>query len=348
MPLPLLEPESLTVLIFGPGFGELAAVRAPPGVWMIVDGCEVGDIRYAQRVLDHYQAAPPRLIALTHPHDDHSGGLREVIDRATPYDQKDTWPKIGMVLPADATASNSAVQMHVASITADLIGAVRARWEDHPPCRWDMNRGDEMPLGDALVRVLSPDPAQRKHVLDRWSAGKKFDKYKNRISTVLEIEWKGRRLVLGSDLPEKWARGWTESIAFRPALTDHDLLKVPHHGSVDALHDDVLRRGARVPEPLRLIAPFRQCGLPRFTVDEGVHRIQAHAGKTYLTGLPLAHGKQSGNTEVRSRLELEQYETLTFTPTTAGFPDCFVFVSFPPDGGPPRVEQGPGSILVTR
>lgn len=84
MPLPVLDPDHLSVLVFGPGLGELIIVRVPPGAWMVVDGCEAGDVRYAQRVLSHYDAHPA-IITLTHPHDDHSMGLLEVIDRATPY-----------------------------------------------------------------------------------------------------------------------------------------------------------------------------------------------------------------------------------------------------------------------
>ena len=42
----------------------------------------------------------------------------------------------------------------------------------------------------------------------------------------------------------------------------------------------------------------------------------------------------------------ENSKTPTINPTTTGFPDCYVLVSIPPDGGAPSVEQGPGSVRI--
>ncbi len=83
MPLPELRPDELAVFVFGPGYGELILVRVPPDVWMVVDGCGKGETTYATAALKHYGGSP-RIIALTHPHDDHSRGIDEVIDSATP------------------------------------------------------------------------------------------------------------------------------------------------------------------------------------------------------------------------------------------------------------------------
>jgi glyoxylase-like metal-dependent hydrolase (beta-lactamase superfamily II) len=73
--LPSLAPDRLQVLIFGPGFGELVLVRAPPGDWLVLDGCATRDVAsYALAVLDHYHHQNNvRFIAMTHPHEDHAG-----------------------------------------------------------------------------------------------------------------------------------------------------------------------------------------------------------------------------------------------------------------------------------
>ena len=68
MALPPLA-DALYVFVFGPGTGELVAVRAPPNDWLIVDGCGVGKTKYGPALLAHY-GATPRMIALTHPHRD--------------------------------------------------------------------------------------------------------------------------------------------------------------------------------------------------------------------------------------------------------------------------------------
>jgi glyoxylase-like metal-dependent hydrolase (beta-lactamase superfamily II) len=77
--LPALAVDELHILVFGPGTGELVAVRAPPDDWLIVDGCGVGRTKYGPALLAHYGASP-RLIALTHPHRDHAVGVADVVD----------------------------------------------------------------------------------------------------------------------------------------------------------------------------------------------------------------------------------------------------------------------------
>lgn len=343
MALPVLELDHLAVFVFGPGLGELILVRVPPDLWMVVDGCEV-KYGYAQRVLDSY-SAKPRLIVLTHPHDDHSKGLAAVIERATPRNRKEEWPRIGMVLPpGDDSASRP--DEYIAAVTRQVIASVESRWREHPACKWEMFAGDVEPLGDATIRVLSPEATVRARQLALWGGGKRPDK--NILSSALLLEWRGRRIVLGSDLVEKPSNGWTTCLTLEPALGDHELLKIPHHGSSKALHDRVLRPGARVPEPLRVVAPFSPRGLPRFERGQGMHRIHQHAGVTYLTGLPRPYAAQSGAIEARTLAELAQHDSISFRPTTAGFPDCFVLVSFAPEGGSPLVQQGPGSIRVLR
>lgn len=342
MPLPDLDPDHLVVLTFGPGVGELTLVRVPPDLWMVVDGCGVRNIDYATEALARY-GAHPSIVLLTHPHNDHSRGLASVIEAATPRDQHALWPRIGMVLPPENDLATRYAG-YIAGVTLRAIGAITSRWDTLPACRWDVHAGDAEQLGEATIRVLSPRAKVRARELARWQSREVFDR--NVISTALLVSWRGRRIVLGSDLVEDPDQGWTHSLSLDPELGDHDLLKVPHHGSDDALHDDVLQPRARVPDPLRAIAPFNTSRLPRFSPGEGAHRVVALGGTTYLTGLPRGHGEQSGQVEARTLAELQTHDALTFDPTTNGFPDCYVLVSIPPDGGPPRIEQGPGSIRI--
>jgi len=342
--LPALEPDSLTLFAFGPGYGELVIVRAPPNEWLVIDGCAVGKRGYATSVLDHYQAQP-RIIVLTHPHDDHCRGLVDLLDLATPRGREDQWPRIGLVAPVGPSQSRGGG--FVARETWRVIEAVESRWRSLPRCRWEMYSGDSEPLGEATIRVLSPEASARKDQLARWNRGERFDK--NILSTAFLIEWRGRRLVLGSDLVDG-ARGWSYCLGVDATLPDHDVLKVPHHGSDEALHEALFRAQARVDMPLRVVTPFLKGDvvLPRFSQGEGIARIHTEAGTVYVTGLPRAPEMQSGKAEAWRLEDLTEHRRMAFTPTTSGFPDCFVTVTFPPGDGPPRVEQGPGSVLVLR
>lgn len=343
MPLPDLPPDQLAILAFGPGKGELVLVRVPPDSWVVVDGCGAGETDYALAALDHYAHARPRVIVLTHPHDDHSRGMARLIEESTPLDRKDSWPRIGMVLPpGNDVASRSGG--FIAGVTVQAIAAVEARWSAWPACRWDVNAGEVEELGDATLQVLSPRAEVRAEQMERWNARRWFDR--NVISTALLLAWRGRRIVLGSDLVEDPKEGWSHCLALDPELGDHDLLKVPHHGSDKALHDDLLRPKARVPDPLRVFTPYASSGLPRFVAGTGAHRVVSLGGTAYLTGLPRRHERQSGQPERRTLAELSAHGAITFRPATSGFPDCYVLVTIPPEGGAPVVTQGPGSICV--
>jgi beta-lactamase superfamily II metal-dependent hydrolase len=337
--LPPLADDRLSVLVFGPGIGELILVRVPPGSWMVLDGCGVGETDYAVAVLEHYQAKP-NIIVLTHPHKDHSRGVSAVIEAATPPDRKETWPRIGMVLPPGDNISARS-DGFFAGETGHAIAAIEQRWNDAPACRWDVNAGDVERLGDATLRVLSPREEVRAEQMQRWPRIEH-----NVLSTALLLEWRGRRVVLGSDLVETPRHGWTHGLVIEPDLGDHDLLKVPHHGSDRALHDDVVRPGTRVPAPHRVITPYSIQRLPRFKPGVGGHRVASLPGSTYLSGLPRRHEEQSGREEERTLAELGAHDGIQFDPKTGGFPDCYVLVSFPPDGEAPIVERGPGSLRI--
>ena len=342
VPLPELPPDHLIVLVFGPGKGELVLVRAPPDGWMVVDGCGAGKIDYALATLQHYGALP-RIVLLTHPHDDHSHGMASVLQAATPRDRPDTWPRIGMVLPHGNDVTTAPMDF-IARATRHAIAAVESRWRASPACRWDVRLGEQEPLGDATIRVLSPREHVRAEQLALWTRRQSFDK--NVLSTALLVTWQTRRLLLGSDLVEQPGGGWAHCIEIEPTIAEHDLLKVPHHGSDEALHDDVLRTGSRGAAPLRIFTPYSPSRLPRFSPGEGVHRVASLGGTSYLTGLPRPHAEQSGHAEQRSLAALESHEGISFAPATGGYPDCYVMFAFPADGGPPSVEQGPGSIRV--
>ncbi len=176
--------------------------------------------------------------------------------------------------------------------------------------------------------------------------GREFDF--NQLSAVLAVEWNGRRLVLGADLPDVPGAGWSTAFANEPALADHSALKVPHHGSEPALYEPLLERGDARTVPAWIIAPLASKDLPRLVAGGGADRLLKHAEVIEATALPRAHEQQADRAVRHSITELRpDGRHLVFDRTTGGFPDCFVVLSLPPEGEP-TVYRGPGSVQITR
>ncbi len=333
MSLPVLEDDRLHVLVFGPGTGELVAVRAPPGAWMLIDGCGIGARKYGQALLQHY-GAQPSLVALTHPHLDHAVGVAEVIDDATSGPEA-TWPKLGLLWPSpyERASLNDLQRYFEGGRVEDALSAITDRWERVPASRWDLDAGTSTALGAASVTVLSPERADRDAAFSACSRGMAYDH--NRIATALDVSWRGHHVVLGSDLV---TAGW--AVAAPRCPTRWSCAKVPHHGSVTALHDTWMRG-----QPRLVVTPFARSNLPSFNASGGVARMLEQSPQVYLTGLPRAHTRQPATSLTRTRQELEVLGKSELDPVTPGWPDCFVAVSIDALGAA-HVTVGPGTVVV--
>lgn len=339
MALPALAPDSLHILVFGPGTGELVAVRAPPNDWIVVDGCGVGRTRYGTALLTHYQAVP-KLLVLTHPHRDHAVGVADVVDMYT-QGPPQGWPKLGLLWPSprDRVSLRDLQAYFAGGLVEDALSAIRDRWRRVPACRWDLDVGAAAKLGAATVTVISPERGPRREAMRAWARGETYDP--NRIATALDVSWNGHHVILGSDLVEHPGDGWSSALPRCPGVLVST--KVPHHGSSNAIHD-VWLRGT----PDLIVTPFSSANLPRFdtTAKGGVARMLRSTTTVHLTGLPRALGTQSGLAQRLTRRQLERLGGAELDPQTPGWPDCYVIVSVAANGST-RLVHGPGSVQVT-
>ena len=336
MPLPALAVDDLHVFVFGPGTGELVAVRAPPDDWLIVDGCGVGRTRYGPALLAHYRVSP-RLIALTHPHRDHAAGVADVVDTFT-QGPANTWPKIGLLWPAprDRVSMRDLQAYFAGGVVEDALSAIRDRWRRHPDSQWTLEVGSSTRLGEATIIVVSPEREAKRAAWKAWQRDGSYDP--NQIATVLDVSWNGHHVILGSDLVEQPGRGWTvaQSRCGAPSAT-----KVPHHGSTNALHASWIRGG-----PHLAVTPFASSNLPRFDTAGGIARMLAAVHTVHLTGLPRAYSAQGGIPQRLTRRQLERLGDAEIDPPVPGWPDCYVLLSIAADGTS-RLVHGPGSVQIT-
>jgi len=340
--LPDLEPDALHILVFGPGVGELIIVRAPPGVWMVIDGCSAAGVSYGQRVVKHYGAAPG-VVVFTHPHLDHARGVAQVVDAAT-QGPPEGWPTLGMLplyaqlLGGRDEGANPAAD-YDRGVTENAIATILDRWERHPPCRWGVSFGDQRALGDAIVKVLSPHSFALNHATRKVGEGRVPNW--NTVSTALSLEWRGRRVLLGADLVEKPLQGWRRAQLAWSEIAEHAAMKVPHHGSAPALSPFVHPRAVA-----GIITPYSPSPLPSFADDGGVAWLLAAGADVILTSLPRAHEAQASVPITMRRTVLDGGGAIRFDPVTPGYPDCFVAASFIEGQDAPTLRFGPGSVRV--
>lgn len=274
MLLPALEEDALTVFLFGPGTRESVVVHAPGDGWLVVDGCTAGGTIYPLALLQHY-AARPTAIVLTHPHLDHARGLARLVEEFTKGPTEE-WPRLAMVPAPDTRGVGDLWDPKAAldgGIAEQAIATILDRWGRSGACRWPMDLGHSHPVGEAVVRVVSPVDKERDAAANAWRAQKKHDY--NRAATALLVTWKGRRVLLGADLVEEPGKGWSSAMCQDAALTDHDLYKIAHHGAVRAIGPQTGKPSSAMVRKW-IATPFASQGLPRPNDGEGLSQLARH------------------------------------------------------------------------
>ena len=209
--------------------------------------------------------------------------------------------------------------------------------------------GETRSLGAAHLRVLSPHP----EVLSDARNAQAVDP--NRLSAALVIEWEGIRVVLAADLPRReWIKVLRDNPDGRPG--DHAGLKVPHHGSADAQHDDLCEPDDGRARTWWLTPWNRGTKLPRFDDGQGLASLLGKVATIYMTSLPhetslpsdqrRATRGEIDNAHLRERFGsadmLLMYEATVDDPFEAWFS-----VEFEADGRT-TVAQGSASWEITR
>lgn len=354
MNFPELQPELLYVIVFGPGFGESIVIRPPESTnvgWIFVDSCQDrGSVPAASLLQD--QGGRRACAILTHPHQDHGMGFDEII--STPGDgfvgctnPMVSRPETVSRSRAWAASADDVAQLHGGRLGA-TVRAIHARWEDDPSTRWELRRGDQKNIGPVELNVLHPDEQSTRSHPTQF----------NELSSPIRVHWQDLVLLLGADLPGPI---WETLPEQTPNLSQHALLKVPHHGSENDISNRYADDGDR--NRFWIITPYNRGSnkLPNFEPEGGMDTLLDHVDEAYLTALPLAEKTSRGPHSNKTLDELSQAPPSGPIPSVGGvstqplqpqLPDdkyrCFVGAGFGADGGLEDRLFGPGSLTITK
>ena len=305
-----LDRDRLTLFVCGPGQGEAILVALPERGWLVLDGAGVGK-RFAQLdVLARYrdEGEPVEAALLTHPHHDHYRGFVEVLDELG-----DDVRRVGCLALYFEDIGKSSPELELRAlesrIDADspldhltggartVLERIRDEWATDPARVLSLVSGVTIPVGTARVRarVLAPERAAAAAFLRADDLGARLGQRANELSAVVELVFGATRVVLGGDLPEvirgggaPAPTGWRTVCAAHGPQRAHSGLKVPHHGSKEALAPCLIARsepGTRA----WAVTPFnRRPRLPSFDSAGGVDVLLEQEPELHLSAMPRA------------------------------------------------------------
>jgi competence protein ComEC len=240
------------------GQGDSIFVVSPDGRTMLIDAggptggsTHQGNFDIGEDVVSPYlwsrHVRRLDVVALTHAHSDHMGGMAAVLRNFRP---RELWVGHNPPIPAYQALLREAASLgiHVRSFSA----------------------GDTMPFGVATVRVLSPAP--------RYQPG---DSATNDDSLVLHLSYAGHSALLEGDAE---APSEAAMLSLPPDDLSSDLLKVGHHGSKTSTIPPFL---ARVAPHLAVVSvgPFNNYHHPRWETLEKLQNEGARTWRTDMLGI---------------------------------------------------------------
>lgn len=255
-----LERSLLYVFLAGPGQGEGIAVALPGAGWLLIDNCRTAD-----------EALPLERLYLRF----RDSGDDRVRLLLLTHPHRD-----------HASGFNDLLDGCEPELVA-LTGLA-------PPEK-------TLELGEVAAHVCSPDADHLRAWLDDGTA---LDpRQANAISAVLRLAFGDSLVILGGDLPvskggSEVPTGWNSVMRRHPDLSGHQCLKVPHHGSREALHP-VLLGAAPTADRAWMLTPFNSSGLPRPDDEDGLDVLLRSQSPVLLSARSLSSKFQAASAEGR-------------------------------------------------
>jgi len=310
--------DVIEVSLIGPGYGESIVVHIGDGEWIIVDSCleensqsQSSAVAYLNKIGVDFAKQVSHVIA-THWHDDHIGGLSEVVDCCEFADFC-----CAMALRGEEFLGFAAVYAET-----DPAPSARSTQEIIKILEILEQRGKKPKflLTDTLIRkteknvkvfALSPSNERVASFLSRLAEKipelgttrtRMGDMRPNDISVVLLIDLGDDAILLGADLEEMPGGGWSAIANDSQSIknTKSSVYKVAHHGSKTGEFADIWEN-LLIPTPFAILTPFSR-GRKPLPSKEDVKRIRERTTKAYSSARLTSTASTKRNNSVEKTI----------------------------------------------
>jgi hypothetical protein len=300
--------SEIEVSLFGPGLGEAIAIHLGQTKWMVVDSCK-NPASERSATLEYLEgigvdcSEDVLLVVSTHGHDDHIGGLGELLDACD--NARFACPS---AMTTDQFFSLLAVDARLEGLRRSVYGEFRQidsilKRRQRKPNRigrylYGFEGRPLLAIPETasspqikVVAVTPSDTALTRSLETLASMYPETDEKQplkdlpNEVALALWIEVGETRILLGSDVEVGTADcGWKGVLAWpdRPTETAQ-VFKVAHHGGKSGHHqpmwDEMLSK------PISILTPFVR-GSNSLPTDDDLQRIAQLSSKTLISSFP--------------------------------------------------------------
>ena len=286
--------------MIGPGYGESIIIHLGDGEWMIVDSCiqkvdeggsQSAPIAYLQELgVDPSQVS--RVVA-THWHDDHIGGLSQVIKKCISADfccamalrESEFLGFASVYAEADPSPIARSTREIIdvlellesrKKIPAFLVRDTLVRRTNRNVSVYALSPSNER-IRDFLARVAINMPALK---TTRTRVG---DMSPNAISVAIFIDLGTDAVLLGADVEETPGGAWSTIVVSSEAMRGHrsSVYKIAHHGSETGECASIWET-LLLPSPFAVLTPNTRLARP-LPSEEAVERILKRTPHAYST-----------------------------------------------------------------
>lgn len=300
--------DQIEVALFGPGYGECAAVHLGKSRWIIVDSC-IDPSNGNPAVLNYLRTlgvnlnVDVRLIVVSHWHDDHVRGISQIVEACSNApiccSQTLTQPEfIKAILNYKQlfSQSTSTGLSEIENVFQIAMKRKRFIWAAANKPLLNLKTDDDTP--SCTVTALSPSDGEYElflleiaDLIPKELETKRRAPYltPNHASVALWIEVGSLSILLGSDLEEKGdaSTGWSVIVQSKERPQGRAcIFKVPHHGSITGHNMDVWTKMIHE-DRIAILSPYSLADkiLPK---DSDIRRINKLAPESYITSKELS------------------------------------------------------------